>query len=334
MPRWRDVSGSLRPIDLRGAAFLGLILGLSAFWNGALTISALLILGAAIVWARRRGDLIICCGIATLLAILETRFFIRSGPAVAPHLHFGFLAGAPTPGGVLSYYLFLLGLLVPLLVVAFWVLQPAGRWFLVSLLVPIAFATTFTFTPDIAVNHKFVNVSVRLAAIVVALLIVRLFDNGRIARSMGVALCFALTATGVVDFIALWNWNDEKRTHNLADPMLQWAMRETDPRAVFAAPPVYHHLVYLSGRRSYLGLPYWAESAGYDVPRRLSLLTRIYEGGNPEEIARIAESEGISYVIVDDIARAHFVHLREDAFVNRFPLAFNQGRTQVYALHP
>ena len=333
MPTWKDVSLSLRPVDLRGAAFLGLVIGLGTFWHGALMISALLILAAAIVWAPRRGDLIVCCGIATVVAMLETRFFIHSGPAIAPHPRFGFLAAAATPGGVFTYYLFLIGLLVPLLVIAFILLRPVGRWFLLSILAPTAFATTFAFTPDVSVNHKFVNVSIKLAAICVAMLVVRLFDNGRAARITGIVLCIVLTATGVVDFISLWNWNREKRTHNLADPMLLWAMNQTDPHAVFAAPPVYHHLVYFTGRRSYLGLPYWAESTGYDVPHRMALLTRLYESGNPDEISQIAKSEGISYIIVDDIARGYFPHLRDDALRNRFPLVFSQGRTQVYALN-
>lgn len=101
----------------------------------------------------------------------------------------------------------------------------------------------------------------------------------------------------------------------------------------FAAPPVYHHLVYFTGRRSYLGLPYWAQSAGYDVPRRLALLTRIYESGDPQEIARIARSEGISYVIVDNVARGHFKNIREPAIRDHFPLVFSHDRTQVYALN-
>ncbi|MFN2604376.1 MAG: hypothetical protein ABR582_16680, partial [Gemmatimonadaceae bacterium] len=253
---WKNESLGLRPVDAKGAAFLGLVLGLGAFWNGALIISALLILGAAIIWSPRRADFFLCCAIATVLAILESKFFIRSGPGVAPHPYFGFLAGARTPGGVMTYYLALLGLSIPLLVVVFWILNPRGRWLLVSFLVPVVFATTFKFTPDVTVNHKFVNVSIKLAGIFVALLIVRLFDNGRAARVTALVLCVALTATGVVDFIALWNWNIEKRTHDLADPMLLWAIHNTDPHAVFAAPPVYHHLVYLTGRPSYLGLPY------------------------------------------------------------------------------
>ncbi len=331
---WAKVSASFRPDDLKGAVFIGVILGLGAFWNGALIIAALLILGAAVVWAPRRMDLIVCCAVATVLAILEARFFVRTGPAIAPTPYIGFLAEPPTLMGIATYYLKLLGLFVPLLTIALWKLRPQGRLFLASLLVPIGFATTFTFTPDVSVNHKFVNAGVRIAAIFVAMLVVRMFDSGRIARVAAIALCLALTATGVVDLIAVWNFNTEKRTHNLADPLLLWALRETDPRAVFAAPSVYHHLVYFTGRRSYLGLPYWAESAGYDVAPRKAVLQRIYEGNDAGEIARLAASEGISYVIVDDIARGHYPGLRDDALRKRFRLAFDRGSTQVYALHP
>jgi hypothetical protein len=334
MPNWNDIRASFRPTDPGGAAFVGLILGLGAFWNGALIIAALLILGSAILWAPRRGDLIICCGFATALALLESRFFIHSGPAIVPKPYFGFLAEPKTLAGVALYYVELLGLVVPLLAIAIWRLRPRGRWLLASILVPIVFATTFTFTPDVTVNHKFVNASVRIAAIFVALVLVRLFDRGRWARVASVVLCVALIPTGIVDLITVWNQNDEKRTHDLASPLLLWARSATDPRAVFAAPPVYHHLVYFTGRRSYLGLPYWAESAGYDVAPRKALLERIYESGDVGEISRIAMSQGISYVIVDSTARAEYPHLREDALNAGFPLVFNQGSTRVYALRP
>jgi hypothetical protein len=334
MSAWQDVRASFRPVDLRGALFLGLILGLGAFWNGALIIAALLILGASIVWAPRRGDLLVCCAVATILAILEARGFITSGPGVSPKFRFGFLADPASVVGVAKYYLKLLGLFVPLVAIALWRLRPRARWLLASLLVPIAFATLFTFTPDVSVNHKFVNAGVRIAAIFVAALVISVFDIGRWGRVVAASLIVMLTATGVVDFIAVWNANSEKRTHNLADPMLEWARKNTDPSDVFAAPPIYHHIVYFTGRKSYLGLPYWAESAGYDVAPRIRVLKGIYEGANPEEIRSLANSEHISYLIVDDAAREYFRGIREDVLRSNFRTAFSHGRTQVYQLAP
>ncbi|MGE5748583.1 MAG: hypothetical protein ACM31F_01385, partial [Gemmatimonas sp.] len=65
MTDWRqELRTSLKPHDLKGAAFLGLIVGLGTFWNGALMIAAVLILGSAIVWSRHRTDLIVACAIA------------------------------------------------------------------------------------------------------------------------------------------------------------------------------------------------------------------------------------------------------------------------------
>ena len=74
-----------KPYNLKGAAFIGLIIGLGTFWNGALMIAALLILGSAIVWSSRRTDLIVACVIATGLAVVEARLFITGGKGVAPH---------------------------------------------------------------------------------------------------------------------------------------------------------------------------------------------------------------------------------------------------------
>lgn len=282
------------------------------------------------MWSHRRMDLIVTCVIATGLALIETKLFISSGKGVAPHFQFGFVAEIPSLRGLVVYFLTLLGLLIPVLAVAMLVLRPRGRWFFASLLVPLAFASTFAFTPDVAVNHKFVNASVRIASVFAAMLVVWLLDEGRVARVAAGMLILGLTFTGVVDMISFWNFNLEKRTHNLADPMVQWALSKTAPNAVFASAPVYHNRAYLTGRKSYLGLPYWVESTGYDVATRMTVLKRIYEGGSPEEIRRLAVREGISYAIVDDSVRRYFPATNERAISKALPLVFSSGTTRVY----
>src|SRR5512142_3222357 len=118
MTDWRhDLRTSLKPHDLKGAVFLGLIIGLGTFWNGALMIAALLILGSAIVWSARRTDLIVACVVATGLAILEARLFITGGKGVAPHFQFGFVAETPSLRGLAVYFVTLLGFMVPVLMV-------------------------------------------------------------------------------------------------------------------------------------------------------------------------------------------------------------------------
>jgi hypothetical protein len=294
-------------------------------------IAALLILGSAVVWSSRRGDLIITCAIATILALVEARFFITSGKGVGPHPQFGFIAETPSIRGLAIYFMTLLGFLVPVLAVTMLLLRPRGRWFLASLLVPLAFASTFAFTPDVAVNHKFVNAGVRIASLFAAILVVWLYDEGRFARAAAVVLVFLLTVTGVVDMISIWNFNHEQRTHDLGDPFIAWAHNETSPHSVFASAPIYHNRAYLTGRKSYLGLPYWAESAGYDVAPRLDALRRIYEGGNPDEIKRIVMREGIDYAVVDDSVRRYFPSTNENAIRRALPLVFSSGTTHVYA---
>lgn len=332
MADWVDeLQASFKPRDLKSAIFIGLIVGLGTFWNGALMIAALLILGSAIFWSSYRGDLIVACSIATVLALIEARLFITSGKGVAPHFQFGFIAETPSIRGLAVYFMTVLGVLVPVLALAMVLLRPRGRWLLASLLVPLVFASTFAFTPDVAVNHKFVNVSVRIASLFAAMLVVWLYDEGRIARIVSVVLAFLLTVTGAVDMISVWNFNQEKRTHDLGDPFIAWALRATSPHAVFASAPIYHNRAYLTGRKSYLGLPYWVESAGYDVAPRMLALKRIYQGGDPDEIKAIVLKEGISYTVVDDSVRHFFPGTNEKAIGKALPLVFRSGTTHVYA---
>ena len=296
MAFWQtELRESLKTENLKGAVFIGLLIGLGTFWNGALMIAALLILGSAILWAPRRLELFIACAIATILAIVEAKSFITTGKGVAPHFQFGFVAETPSARGLAVYFLTLLGFLLPVLAVTMVMLRPKGRWLLASLLVPLVFASTFAFTPDVAVNHKFVNASVRIASIFAAILVIWLYDEGRLARAAAIALMFVLTATGAVDMISLVNFNLEKRSHDLADPFLVWALDSTSPDAVFASAPIFHSRPNRSATSS-TGRPPRSGSVTTTMSPRVALLSRCARFSNRDlASAGITPAKSLTY---------------------------------------
>ncbi|MDE7299678.1 MAG: hypothetical protein K2N94_12785, partial [Lachnospiraceae bacterium] len=69
----------------------GLLLGALAFWNGAVTIAALLVLFVLAIVSDRRLEFLITAVLAVLLSMLQSAFFI-DGSAVTVEPFFGFIA--------------------------------------------------------------------------------------------------------------------------------------------------------------------------------------------------------------------------------------------------
>lgn len=97
------------------ALFMGLFLGLGAFWNGAAVIGGLLILMGFAIFSDGKLDYLITALVTVFFSFLQTKIFIR-GSAMGFQLYLGFLAEEKTPWGVVKYLfwmggIFFLGLL-------------------------------------------------------------------------------------------------------------------------------------------------------------------------------------------------------------------------------
>ncbi|MCL6557522.1 MAG: hypothetical protein K6U74_01740, partial [Firmicutes bacterium] len=167
------------PADWRRWLAAGAVLGLLAFWNGAVLIAALSVLPIMAVFSKRRFEYFNIAAIAMGMALLQTAFFV--GPdnaAVQPRFVFGFLAEQPTLKGVIAYYIELLGMF-PFVFLAGVALAPEwARSLAAAFIVPLVFATTVQLTPDIAVNHKYVMISVTLLNLFAAYFVHRLYTRG------------------------------------------------------------------------------------------------------------------------------------------------------------
>ncbi|NLY74904.1 MAG: YfhO family protein [Firmicutes bacterium] len=164
------------PADIGRSVVIGVLLGLLSFWNGAVVVAALLILFGLAVFSKHRLEFANIALIAIAVSYLETLFFIGPGSsALQPQIMIGFLAAQKDGAGILRFYLELLGLLPLVLLTAFCFAPGGGRWLFIPFLLPLIFATTVQLTPDIAMNHKFIIISVLLLNIFAADFIHRLF---------------------------------------------------------------------------------------------------------------------------------------------------------------
>jgi hypothetical protein len=318
--------------DLARAIALGALIGIGGFWNGAVLIAALMVLCGFALLSKHRLEYLALALTTGALAYAQNRLFLGPGSlAVAPRINFGFLAEDPkTLGSVLRYYSDLLGPLpwVLLAALVFWRRHrvPWLAALAAVFVIPVVFASTVQLTPDVAINHKYVMIAVMLLNIVAAGWLAALWKRDRVwCGACVLILAFLLTATGIVDAIALFNRNRTERAIvvQLQDPLLKWARENTRPDEVLLTDWHSLHPFLLSGRRIFYGWPYYAWSAGYDTATREDVVKRIYGGSDREEIVRLMRAHGMRYIVIDHGNREQKLYqLQEAALRQFFPTVF------------
>lgn len=95
--------------NLETALVLGMVLGLSAFWNGAALIGGLLILMGFGIFSDGKVDYAVTAVTSVLFSVLQSKIFIR-GQAMSPAFQFGFLAEEKTFWGSVEYLFWMSGI--------------------------------------------------------------------------------------------------------------------------------------------------------------------------------------------------------------------------------
>lgn len=339
--------------DLSRALFVGLFLGMCAFWNGAAVIGGLLILLGFAVFSDGKLDYLATAAVTVLLSFLQTKIFI-SGSSMKPTFYFGFLAEDKTMFGVLVYlflvsgfYFFGLGILG-----IFW--KRESRLAALGFLMPLFFAFFVSLTPDINVNHKYVMISYGFLTIFWAEALAKLFarkrrkavrkagdkspSSGRRfrwpARLLGAALLLCLTATGVYDFVVILA--DNNQYHRVAVDMesslTAWLGENLDSEELLLTPEYSINEVTMSGVMLYCGWPYYAWSAGYDTNYRAAVATEIYTTKEQERLKSLVEQEGITYILFEEGSTFEGQDCREELIKETYRQAYasEDGRIRIY----
>lgn len=350
------------PARLTRPFFLGILLGLLSFWNGAVMLAALTILFGLAIFSKHRLEHLIVAVIAIALSWLETQFFMGDS-SMHPQFTFGFLASQPTWNGIFKYYWELFGLLPIAIMAGVFALPRGARWLVFVFAFPFVLGNTLQLTPDIAVNHKYVLISVVLLNIIAAQFLYSLYHFSRadthqelqpdtlvesavtleeihgspkgagwkfasvrvLTFILTIGLTLLLTVTGFVDLLTFFNLNAGSRSVTVRnqDPTLVWVKNNTTPNEIFLTDTYCIHPILLAGRKIFYGWSYFAWSAGYDTESREWITGRIYGSYSRSEVLELAKVNRIRYVVVDDgIRKNHNYQLNEKLFQTEFQSVF------------
>lgn len=315
------------------AALAGILLGLTSFWNGAAVIGGLLILFGFACFSDGKLDYALTALFAVLLSVLQTKIFIQ-GSAFEASFYWGFLAADKSLAGVCWYLLQMSGIFfLGLLVLVFWV-KRKERMLLFGFLLPTIFAFTFSLTPDINVNHKYLMISYAFLAVFWADVVVKLWEKRWAVKVVAVVLTIALTVTGIYDFVIICRNNGPGRRVgvNMDSELTAWLVEHLQKEDLVLTAQYSMNEITMSGAMLYSGWPYYAWSAGYDTNYRAAKAVEIYTSANPQEVQNMIEEEKITYIIFEEGMEYEQQVCREDVIAQICMQVYNSkdGRIRIY----
>ncbi|HBP38244.1 MAG TPA: hypothetical protein DD640_05805 [Clostridiales bacterium] len=332
------------------------------YFHGSALVSLLLMLGFIGIFSSNRLFLLILEAGSVLAASLQSRLFAgQAVRVIQPEILIGFLAPDQSLAGILAYLLEMSGLLLPLLLIAYWLPDRKRKVLLAAFMLPLCFALIVSLTPDVTVNHKYIMISFAFGNIYIADLLVRLWhlpfrrrqsagtDTGnqragtdgwlsRLPKLAAVLLTLVLTITGLQELIILKNISKKTVAIDSASPLIGWISQNTLPDAVFVTAPYHYNAFFLSGRSVWLGHAYYAWSAGHDTAGRLVQEQWLIAGGNGDlaAVRQLIVSAGLDYLLLDDALRTHDQFTVNESFFDRhFPVAAEfpaLGNLKIYDL--
>ena len=318
------------PKNIGMAVALGVLLGLSGFFNGAVLIACLLVLFILAFAADRRIEYLITAVLAVAISSLEAAYFV-SGSVTDLRWQSGYLAEQKNFPGMIYFLCMLFGIAFIVVLAAFLLTDALKRWLIISFAAPIFFALCFQMTRDVNVNHKYMLTGALLCTIPVASTLCRMWGRKNIIMRIAVMISIVLlTSTGIYDLNCLMKQNNYEMNGGFVfkrdDPVTKWVMEHTDSKDIFLSDTYAINNVTMGGAMLYYGWPYFAWSAGYDTAGREAEVIAMFGADTPDELRVMIKKNNIRYIIVDQSARtSQWFELNEDNIKNTYECVYSAG---------
>ena len=313
--------------SLKMAVYIGLLVGASAFWNGAALIALVLMLFFIAALARKRMDFVVMAGIAGMLSMVQSHVFMKES-SISAQYFFGFIAETKNIWGTTDYIIRLIGLLAVMVVAAFLYYRGVKRYLIFVFTTPFVFSFTVSLTVDPTVNHKYIMMSCMLLDDMVASFISDFLKKKDFFRYIGGALVMILlTSTGIYDTYSIYVRNGEGRQCelNLDSELTQWVHENADSKDIFLTSNITVNELTMGGAMLYNGWQYFAWSAGYDTGYRDEQTAAMYSASTPEELKRLVADNDIRFIVVNsDVRASSDYQVNEENIANTYEAVFSQ----------
>jgi len=327
----------------------GCIVGLIPLLHGHTFLAMLLVAGTWAAWDllvkgqwRRLPEWFGFFASAILLATPQI-LILASGSAVRPGTFFGYQPGWDIGDGNLKWFvpfwLWNLGLFLPLLLAAFYLQKPNGKqllpwrlgaWYLPFTLLFIL-PNIFRFAPWVWDNIKILIYFYLGSVPVVSLVMASLWNRPRWGKIIAGLTLFLLCFSGALDIWRVASRQQEHLLFNRDDLAFSTFLQENTPRdARILHAPYYAHPALLAGRSLLLGYEGHLWSHGLDYIGRSEDMKKIYSGKSDADA--LIRKWRIQYVIVGPPERNEQSFKLNAAYFERYPLVGTSGPYRLYRI--
>jgi hypothetical protein len=311
---------------LRPLVFSGALIGLLPYWNGAVFVSAFIVLGSLWFFFPYRRYLSCLIGTAILVGLPQV-LLLRSGNLAETGqslFHWGYTIPDPKVLLVVQYLAWTFGFKWLLIVVALWFLSGAHRrlFLAFSSLVPVVFLLQLS--TDSFNNHKLLNIWNIFATVYVAYALWRIGRASVSRAGLAIVLALLMVFGAFVDLFAIRNDSVITIPYN-NDRLVKWLRDNTKPSDVFLTHTFLTHPILFSGRKVFLGYTLFAWTAGYNVSAREALYRQMFRERDRDKLVRLLRDNQIAYVGIDSDLRGSSLiagSFSESVFQQNFPVVF------------
>lgn len=309
-------------IGNKAKVILVLLLGLFPFWHiTGLISSYIFLVSSSLLFKKIRRDIILVI-IVSLVVVLPQLFIIKSSSVNEILFNPGFLmASKLSIGSFVTFWIWNLGLLVPLVIFGLYKSDNSQRKLFLSLLPLFIIPLFFQFSRDIFDNHKFFNIWMISVAIFSAYALVRIMENGVVRKVIGFLLFLIAIVSGIAHFLVIKNDVYAKIPDYKNSELIGWIDVNIDSdEAVLTNGNIYDP-VSIAGRKIFLGRAHYIYLYGGDPSERIIARELILSGNDLKDVKIILTGEGINYII---LYKSSFAFNIQDTNYDFFELNFEK----------
>jgi len=162
-------------------------------------------------------------------------------------------------------------------------INPETAWFIVATIM-FVIANLFNFGTDMTNNHKLITFTIMIWGVYAYLFLKTVFDNIKVFGKIVVPiLIIFLLIGGICDIFPINNdevgvIDDIEKSKNA-----QWVVKNSQAKDVFLNLTSDFYFVMLSGRKIYLGVPYFNWSLGYPENERVAQINTLLTDNFPRD---------------------------------------------------
>lgn len=307
-------------LTLNKSLLLGLLIGLfplihfPAFGMMGMT----LILSVALF--PKIGKKVILIGLIAIIIATPQILYMYLQPQGAGGITYrpGYLIENLNLANFISYWFLNLGLTLILAPLGFILAKREQRKIFLPFLALFILGNLFQFSPEIAANHKFFNLTLIGMNMFTAYLIYQMWNKGKLAKVFSVFIIIPLTLSGIIDLFPIVNDYYMSVKDIPENKTVDFIHKNTPKDAVFLNATYLYDPASLAGRKIFLGWPYFAWSAGYETTQRHEKMRNIMASSDKTSACRKLFKENIDYVEIQNPTQLEDVSINYSFFDENF----------------